>query len=84
MSNIHGYELNYNDIEILLKKISPMSLEEIVSTTGISKSRGDILLGALIILSSLTSYFHSTKIIISKFTIREGIINDYVKNNYLF
>lgn len=84
MSNIHGYELNHNDIEILLKKISHLSLEEIVNNTGISKSRGDILLGALIILNSLISYFQSSKIIISKFTIREGIINDYVKNNYLF
>ena len=58
-----------------------MSLEEIIYTTGISKSRGDILLGALIILHSLISYLQSTKVIISKFTIREGIIKDYIKNS---
>lgn len=81
MSNIHGYELSYNDINILLKKISTMSLEEIISTTGISKSRGDILLGALVLLNSLILYLQSSKIIISKFTIREGIINDYIKGN---
>lgn len=80
-SDIHGYELFYNDIEVLLQKVSDMSLEEIIYTTGISKSRGDILLGALIILHSLISYLQSTKVIISKFTIREGIIKDYIKNS---
>ena len=80
-SDIHGYELSYNDIEVLLQKVSDMSLGEIIYTTGISKSRGDILLGALIILHSLISYLQSTKVIISKFTIREGIIKDYIKNS---
>ncbi|WP_434799094.1 Ppx/GppA phosphatase family protein [Terrisporobacter vanillatitrophus] len=81
ISNIHGYELSYNDIDVLLEKISTMSLDEIVSTTGISKSRGDILLGALVLINSLILYLQSPKIIISKYTIREGIINNYIKNN---
>lgn len=79
-SNIHGYELFYKDIEVLLQKISSMSLEEVIYTTGISKSRGDILLGALVILNSIILYLQSSKIIISKYTIREGIINDYINN----
>lgn len=81
ISNIHGYELLYKDIESILEKIRNMSLEEIIYTTGISKSRGDILLGALLILNSLVLYLQSSKIIISKYTIREGIINDYIKHN---
>lgn len=81
-SNIHGYELFCDDIQILLQRISSMSLEEIIYTTGVSKTRGDILLGALIILNSLVSYLQSPKIIISKYTIREGILNDYIKNIY--
>lgn len=80
LSNIHGYELFNSDIETLLEKISKMSLDEIIHTTGISKSRADILLGALIILNSILSYLKSSKIIISKYTIREGIINDYIKS----
>lgn len=82
-ANIHGYELIHNDIYLLLQKIRTMSLEDIMCTTGISKSRGDILLGSLILLNSLISYLQSSKIIISKYTIREGIIKDYKKNNYL-
>lgn len=80
ISNIHGYELFYDDINLLLEKISIMSLEEIICSTGISKTRGDILLGALITLNSIVSYLQSSKIIISKYTIREGIINHYIKN----
>ena len=83
-ASIHGYELFHDDIDLLLQKISTMSLEDIISTTGISKSRGDILLGALLILNSLVLYLQSSKIIISKYTIREGIIKDYIKNNHLF
>lgn len=83
VTNIHGYELYYNDINNLLERISTMSLDELIYTTGISKSRGDILLGALIILKSILLYLQSPKIIISKYTIREGIINDYIKNNTL-
>ena len=58
-----------------------MSLQDIMATTGISQSRGDILLGALITLNSIISYLQSSKIIISKYTIRDGIINDYIKKN---
>ena len=68
-----------HDIEFLLYKIRRLSLEDIMATTGISKSRGDILLGALITLNSIISYLQSSKILISKYTIREGIINDYMK-----
>ena len=50
-----------------------------MANTGISQSRGDILLGALITLNSIISYLQSSKIIISKYTIRDGIINDYIK-----
>ena len=77
--NIHGLELYKKDIESLLQKISKLSLEEIISTTGLSKTRGDILLGALITLNSIITYLNCSKIIISKYTIREGIINDYMK-----
>lgn len=79
ISNIHDYELSYNDIYLLLQEISSMSLEETIYSTGISKTRGDILLGGLVTLNSIMSYLQSPKIIISKYTIREGIINDYIK-----
>ncbi len=79
-SNIHGYELFRDDIETLLHEFSKLSLEEIIYTTGLSQSRSDILLGALVTLNSLITYMESEKIIISKYTIREGIINDYMKN----
>ena len=78
-SNIHNYVLFSHDIEFLLYKIRRLSLEDIMATTGISKSRGDILLGALITLNSIISYLQSSKLLISKYTIREGIINDYMK-----
>lgn len=81
VSNIHGYELVYDDINLLLQKISDLSLEEIISSTGISKTRGDILLGALITLNSIILYLQSSKVIISKYTIREGIINHYIIKN---
>lgn len=83
-ANIHGYKLLNNDIDLLLQKIRIMSLEDIMYTTGISKTRGDILLGALILLNSLLLHLQSSKIIISKYTIREGIIKYYIKNNDLF
>ena len=80
-SNIHGYKLFSHDLEFLIHKITPLSLDEITSTTGLSKTRGDILLGALLTLNSIISYLQSPKIIISKYTIREGILNYYMKNN---
>ena len=80
-SNIHGYVLFSHDIEFLLYKFRRLSLQDIMATTGISQSRGDILLGALITLNSIISYLQSSKIIISKYTIRDGIINDYIKKN---
>lgn len=79
ISNIHGYQLFSYDIEFLLNKINTMTLNEIIYTVGISKSRADILLGALIILESIICYLQSSKIIISKYTIREGIIIDHIK-----
>ena len=79
-SNIHGYELFNKDIDYLLHKISKLTLEEVIYSTGISKTRGDILVGALVTLNSIISYLQSSKIIISKYTIREGIIRDYIKN----
>lgn len=79
-SNIHGYELFNEDIESLLNSFCNLSLEEVIYTTGLSKSRSDILLAALVTIHSIISYMNSSKIIISKYTIREGIINDYIKN----
>lgn len=79
ISNIHGYQLFSYDIEFLLNKINTMTLNEIIYTVGISKSRADILLGALVILESIICYLQSSKIIISKYTIREGIIIDHIK-----
>ena len=73
-------ELFNEDIESLLNSFCNLSLEEVIYTTGLSKSRSDILLAALVTIHSIISYMNSSKIIISKYTIREGIINDYIRN----
>ena len=81
--DIHGYKLYSNDIDLLLNKFSALTLEDIIATTGISKTRGDILLGALIIISSILTYLNSSKIIISKYTIREGLVKNYINHSII-
>ncbi len=77
-SDIHGYELFYKDINHLLQVVMNLSIDEITSDMDISKNRADILIAALVVLHSITLYLQTSKIIISKYTIREGIVVDYV------
>ncbi|MEG0856722.1 MAG: hypothetical protein RSG52_09590 [Terrisporobacter sp.] len=78
--NIHGYELYNKSIENLLNEINKMTVEEILSSTGVSKTRGDILLGALLIINTILNYLESSSLYISKYTIRDGILAEYINN----
>ena len=80
-NNIHGYELYSEDIEYLLNKINKLSLEEMIKVTGATRTRCDILLGALVTLNSIVTYLSSSKVVISKYTIREGILQYFMNNN---
>lgn len=78
--NIHGCILSKNDINSLLCKVQNLTIDEILSSTGVSKTRGDILLGALLLTNSIFEFFKCPSMIISKYTIRDGIIKEYIKN----
>lgn len=76
--NIHSYEIYQKDIKSLLKQIENLNVDEIANTTGISKTRADILLAALLIVNNILNILPSSKIIISQYTIRDGIIKEYI------
>lgn len=81
IKDIHGYELYSNDIDSLLDTFATLKLKEIMLRADISKTRGDVLLGALILISSILKYLNSSKIIISKYTIREGLLKNYINKS---
>lgn len=81
IKDIHGYELYSNDIDSLLDTFAILTLKETMFRADISKTRGDVLLGALILISSILKYLNSSKIIISKYTIREGLLKNYINKS---
>lgn len=81
IKDIHGYELYSNDIDSLLDTFAILTLKETMFRADISKTRGDVLIGALILISSILKYLNSSKIIISKYTIREGLLKNYINKS---
>lgn len=78
IKNIHGLELFNDDVKKLLNKVVKMNVSDISKSMELPKTRSDILIGALLLVNSIFTYLNSPKLIISQYTIRDGIIKEYI------
>ncbi|HEY5563120.1 MAG TPA: hypothetical protein VIK72_15455 [Clostridiaceae bacterium] len=75
-----NYEVASKDIKNIYNSIKKMSRQEKMSLDAISKERGEIIAGGIIIILAALDYLEKKTILISKYGIREGLIYDYIEH----
>lgn len=70
----HQYELNVHQLEEMYQILAPLTLKERLNLKGLSKERGDIIVGCLMTIKVLFDYLDSKSLIINRYGIRQGII----------
>lgn len=80
--NAHQYTMSDYDLNDVFNILKSKDLKLRKSIKGLSPSRGDIIVGGALILDHLVKVLDITKITISGRGIREGILYDYVNNNF--
>lgn len=75
---LNGYEISYQDIEKIVKKLTKMSYRERLELSGLSDKRAEIIVPGAIILLEAMSMLKLGSIAICERALREGIIVDWM------
>lgn len=74
LSAIHNYYIDRNDVDELFQEVSSTSQKKRENIGGLSKDRADIFVGACGAVKYLLDYCGSSKLVISRDGLREGIM----------
>lgn len=77
-SKVHGYLLQKDELERIVKGLSAMNKEQRTAVKGLQPKRADIIIAGGIILMALLDYFGLKCIKASETDILYGIINEYM------
>lgn len=64
--------------------LSNKSLSERLKISGLEEKRADVIQAGIIILDEYIKYFNITKIYTSEYALREGVLLNYLNNNFRF
>ena len=74
LAGIHQYEMDISTIQEAQEKLKPLTFPELQKLEGLSRERADTILPSLEVFDLLLDSSKSTKFIISKKGLREGIL----------
>lgn len=80
INHTHNYEMSIDDFYSIYDDLKSMDLKSRKKVKGISLNRTDIIVGGLAILKTIISICSSSKIVISGFGLREGVLFDYISS----
>lgn len=80
LNSMHNFEIKIEDVKDICDKVSSVNLEERKEINGLGSDRADIFVGASIAVKKVMEYSNSSKLIISREGVREGLI--YSKLGY--
>lgn len=75
---LNGYEIDYKDIEKIVKKLAKMSYRERLEVSGLSDKRAEIIVPGAVILLEAMNMLKLNSIVISERALREGMIVDWM------
>lgn len=78
----HNYSMNDYDISDIYNLMKCKNLKQRAKIDGLSSDRADVILGAVTILNRITKYTNIEKITLCGRGLREGILNQYLNQNY--
>lgn len=80
---LNGYQIDYQDIAKIVKKLAKMSYKERLEVSGLAEKRAEIIVpGAVILLEAMTM-LKLDSIMICERALREGMIVDWMLNQGL-
>jgi exopolyphosphatase / guanosine-5'-triphosphate,3'-diphosphate pyrophosphatase len=71
---IHGYRLPKSHIDVIFERLVKLTLPELLHYPAILPERADIILGGILILKELLSYFSIPEIVVSRQGLRYGMM----------
>ena len=71
---IHGYRLPKSHIDTIFERLAKLTLPEILHYPAILPDRADIILGGILILKEVLSYFSIPEIVVSRQGLRYGMM----------
>ena len=77
---MQGYQLKPNDIFKIYQNLISVDNKQRSNIEGLEKERADIIIGGLLPLVEIIKMVNSKYVIFSESGVREGIINEYLKN----
>ena len=75
---LNGYEISYEDIKKIVKKLAKMSYKERLEISGLSDKRAEIIVPGAVILLEAMSMLKLNSIVICERALREGMIVDWM------
>lgn len=79
---LHNYITNDIDIQDICSLLKCKTLIQRKRLDGISQENADLLVGGTLMFQEIASFFDISNITISKSGLMEGLILDYIENNY--
>lgn len=78
LNQAHNYVMNTADFLSVYDRLKTLDLQKRKKVEGITAGRADIIVGGLTILKSIMSAATSSKLVISGYGLREGILLEYI------
>lgn len=79
---IHGYRLTTDDVFDIFDNVLKHDLDGRKSIPGLAKERADIIVGGMLPLVTVLQYVDATQVTFSQAGLREGLIFEYIANNF--
>ena len=81
LNKTHNYQMSIEDFQFIYNMLKDTDLESRKKIHGLSKNRADIIVGGLAILNSIISVVSPSKLVVSGFGLREGILYEHIFSN---
>ncbi|MCI7240424.1 MAG: Ppx/GppA family phosphatase [Aerococcus suis] len=82
MAGLHNYIMSPQDITDTLDLFTDLSSKELRKLDGLSSERADIIIPATIVFDELIQFVHASQFIFSQRGLREGILYEYMEEEY--
>ena len=78
LEHVHGYPVTTESVRNAFAKVSQLEVDKRRKIKGLSKSRADIFVAGLGIITALVDYTAATELIVSRNGLRQGVFYEYL------
>ncbi|MEE6250025.1 MAG: hypothetical protein VX583_06465 [Bdellovibrionota bacterium] len=72
--------LSYQNIELLLSKMTGMTYDEVIEMKGLEPKRRDLIIPGLVLFLCVLDYYGGTSVHTTRFALRDGLLVDVLQN----